>query len=78
MTMSVSPLTFEDFVGRSLRAPAPPGSVGARLSALAKACATVILLAGIAVPTCCLDGSHHPGGALDGFGPICFSRALLR
>lgn len=76
--MSALPMTFEDFGGRPLRAPAPPGSAVARLGALAKSCATVILLAGIVVPTCCLDGSHHHGGALDGFGPICFSRSLLR
>jgi hypothetical protein len=78
MTISALPLTFEDFGGLPPRAPARPGLVAARVGALAKSCATVILLAGFVVPTCCLDGSHHHGGALDGFGPICFGRSLLR
>ncbi len=36
--------------------------------------ALAILVAGLLVPTCCLDGTHAHGRGLDGFGPICFAR----
>jgi len=75
MSVSVLSATFEDFGGRPPRAPAARGWVAPRPGALAKSCATLLLLAGIVVPTCCLDRSHHYAGALDGFGPICFARS---
>ena len=75
MTVSALSATFEDFGGRTPRAPAARGWAAARPGALAKSCATLLLLAGIVVPTCCLDHSHRHAGALDGFGAICFARS---
>ncbi len=76
--MSALSVTFEDFGGRQPRAPATRGWAAVRPGALAKSCATLLLLAGIVVPTCCLDRSHHHAGALDGFGPFCFARSPWR
>jgi hypothetical protein len=64
------------FGGRPPRATAPRAWAAARPGALAKSCAALLLLAGIMIPTCCLDGSHHGAGALDGSDPICFARSL--
>lgn len=55
-----------DFDVASSRAP--------RLIAPGPWIALAILVAGLLVPTCCLDGTHAHGLGLDGFGPICFSR----
>jgi hypothetical protein len=38
--------------------------------------AALIILTAIIAPNCCLTGSHAHGADLDGFGPICFSRAI--
>ena len=45
---------------------------------LARSFAALIVLTAIIAPDCCLTGSHAHGADLDGFGPICFSRALWR
>ena len=33
--------------------------------------ALLVVLAGIALPDCCLNGRHMLGVGMDGFGPIC-------
>ena len=65
MTVSTLSATFADFGDGALLL----------ASALARFCAIALLLAGTLVPTCCLDGSHHRAGALDGWASICFARA---
>ena len=36
--------------------------------------ALLLLLTGIALPDCCLNGSHSVGRGMDSFGAICHSR----
>ena len=36
--------------------------------------ALLVVLAGIALPDCCLNGRHMFGAGMDSFGPICRAR----
>jgi hypothetical protein len=45
---------------------------------LARSFAAAIVLTSLIAPDCCLTGSHAHGADLDGFGPLCFSRAVWR
>jgi hypothetical protein len=45
---------------------------------LARSFATLIVLTALITPDCCLTGSHVHGADLDGFGRVCFSRAVWR
>jgi hypothetical protein len=40
--------------------------------------AALIVLTALITPDCCRTGSHAHGADLDGFGPVCFSRAVWR
>jgi hypothetical protein len=73
--MSASIILSENFVRSSRRSQVRPTRGGKSLNAFAKPCAAAILLAILLAPTCCLNGAHAHGGDIDGFGPICFSRA---
>jgi len=48
------------------------------LPVLARYFAALIVLIALVSPDCCLTGSHVHGVDLDGFAPICFSRAVWR
>jgi hypothetical protein len=48
------------------------------LLVLARSFAALIVLTALIAPDCCLTGSHAHGAGLDGFGPVCFSRAVWR
>ena len=36
--------------------------------------ALIVLITGIGLPDCCLNGSHAFGAGMDGFGAICRPR----
>jgi len=36
--------------------------------------ALLLILVGIGLPECCLNGSHRFGSGMDIFGPICMAR----
>lgn len=36
--------------------------------------AMLVMVAGIALPDCCLNGRHMFGAGMDSFGPICRAR----
>jgi hypothetical protein len=36
--------------------------------------ALIVVLAGIALPDCCLNGRHLFGAGMETFGPICHAR----
>jgi hypothetical protein len=57
------------------REPFPQRNV---LDVFAKSCAAAMLALALLVPACCLTGAHAHGDGLDGFGKICFNRAMLR
>ena len=40
--------------------------------------AALIILIALVAPDCCLTGSHVHSADLDGFGPVCSSRAVWR
>jgi hypothetical protein len=76
--MSVLTMTASDFgplsphVATSLKGARIP------LPILARSFAALIVLTALIAPDCCLTGSHAHGAGLDGFGPVCFSRAVSR
>ena len=49
-----------------------------RLRVLSRSFAALIVLTALITPDCCLTGSHVHGTDLDGFGRVCFSRAVWR
>ena len=53
-------------------------SARAPLSVLARSFAALIVLTALIAPDCCLIRSHVHGADLEGFAPICFSRAVWR
>jgi hypothetical protein len=48
------------------------------LRVLARSFAALIILTALIAPDCCLTGSHVHSADLDGFGPVCLSRAVWR
>jgi hypothetical protein len=48
------------------------------LRVITRSFAALIVLTALIAPDCCLSGSHADGADLDGFGPVCFSRAVWR
>ena len=75
--MFASTIASRGFDYSAPRRRARPNWAGVDWGAFAKSCAGAIILAAILAPNCCLDGSHAHGAGIDGFGPICFSRAAL-
>jgi hypothetical protein len=56
----------------------PLKSASIPLRFLARSLAAMIVLIALIAPNCCLTGSHAHGADLDGFGTICFNRAVWR
>jgi hypothetical protein len=78
MNMSALTLTTSDLglapphVAISLRSARIP------LRVVARTFAALIVLTALVAPDCCLTGPHAHGADLDGFAPVCFSRAVWR
>ena len=76
--MSTLTMTTSDLGPLSPHAAISLKSARIPLRILMNSFAALIILTALIAPDCCLTGSHAHGADLDGFGPICFSRAVWR
>jgi hypothetical protein len=71
-------MTTSDLGSLSPNVEASLKSARIHLRVLARSFAALIVLTALIAPDCCLTGSHVHGADLDGFGRVCFSRAVWR
>jgi hypothetical protein len=76
--MTTLTMTTSDLGLLSPRDAASLKSARGLLRVLARSFAALIVLTALVAPDCCLTGSHVHSADLDGFGPVCFSRAVWR